>query len=92
MPGSPESSALCRRVGEIEGFGGLAELVEIGRAAGIVTFGALAASEPVADKDLTLLNRALAEAPKRERLAQAMRVMRGTPERLSGRRRVYWRR
>ena len=71
MPGSPESSALCRRVGEIEGFGGLAELVEIGRAAGIVTFGALAASEPVADKDLTLLNRALAEAPKRERLAQA---------------------
>ena len=71
MPGSPESSALCRRVGEIEGFGGLAELVEIGRAAGIVTFGVLAASEPVADKDLTLLNRALAEAPKRERLAQA---------------------
>ena len=92
MPGSPESSALCWRVGEIEGFGGLAELVEIGRAAGIVTFGVLAASEPVADKDLTLLNRALAEAPKRERLAQAMRVMPGTPERLSGRRRVYWRR
>jgi len=91
MPGSPESSALCRRVGETEGFGGLAELVEIRPAAGIVTF-VLAASEPVADKDLTLLNRALAEAPKRERLAQAMRVMPGTPERLSGRRRVYWRR
>jgi predicted RNA-binding Zn ribbon-like protein len=34
-------------------------------------FSALAASEPVADKDLALLNRALAEAPRRERLVQA---------------------
>jgi len=34
-------------------------------------FGALAASEPIADKDIALLNRALAEAPRRETLAQA---------------------
>ena len=34
-------------------------------------FGALAASEPAADKDLALLNRALGEAPAREKLAQA---------------------
>ena len=35
------------------------------------TFSALAASEPVAEKDLALLNRELAEAPRRETLAQA---------------------
>lgn len=34
-------------------------------------FSALAASEPVADKDLALLNRALADAPARAKLAQA---------------------
>ena len=34
-------------------------------------FGALAASETIADKDIALLNRALAEAPRRETLAQA---------------------
>src|ERR1051326_623592 len=34
------------------------------------TFSALAASEPVAEKDLALLNRKLAEAPHRETLAQ----------------------
>ena len=35
------------------------------------TFGALAASEPAAEKDLALLNRALGEAPAREKLARA---------------------
>src|SRR5207248_5911475 len=34
-------------------------------------FSALAGSEPAADKDLALLNRALAAAPRRERLAHA---------------------
>jgi len=34
-------------------------------------FAARAASEPVSDKDLALLNSALGEAPRRERLAQA---------------------
>jgi predicted RNA-binding Zn ribbon-like protein len=34
-------------------------------------FSALASGEPVADKDLALLNRALGEAPARERLAPA---------------------
>jgi predicted RNA-binding Zn ribbon-like protein len=35
------------------------------------TYSALAASEPVAEKDLALLNRRLAEAPRREKLAHA---------------------
>src|SRR5204863_6761415 len=35
------------------------------------TCSALAASEPVAEKDLALLNRRLAEAPRREKLAHA---------------------
>jgi predicted RNA-binding Zn ribbon-like protein len=34
-------------------------------------FGALAASEPAADKDLAVLNRALGEAPARQKLAEA---------------------
>jgi predicted RNA-binding Zn ribbon-like protein len=38
VPGSPESSALCRRVGEIEGFGGLAWDTRkiVGSAAGLL--------------------------------------------------------
>jgi predicted RNA-binding Zn ribbon-like protein len=69
-PASIEAAGtrLHRRAAEAEAL--FAEAIGL-REAIYRIFSALAASEPLADKDLALLNRMLAEAPRREKLAYA---------------------